>query len=97
MQISLNDIDDLKKHLEEAIGSKVDAALGKVTAAVQGFDTRVKTLEHAHEAHEARVHKLEQNQAKAIAAWTVMVAAVGTGLTLFFNQVKAWLMGHFRT
>lgn len=95
MNISLNDIDDLKNHLETAISAKIDQRLDQITGIVGGFSGRVQAVEKAQESQAGKVAGLEKNQAKALAAWTVMIGLIATGFTLLFAQIKSWVTSHF--
>lgn len=95
MNITIKDIDDLKTHLELAIGARIDTRLDQITGIVGGFSGRVGAVEKAQEAQAGKVAGLEKNQAKALAAWTVMIGLVATGMTLLFAQIKSWVTNHF--
>jgi hypothetical protein len=96
LKLTIKDLDDLKAHLSDAVGAKIDAKLDQVTQAVSGFSGRVHAVEAAQDTQHTRLSKLEGNQAKALAAWTAMIAGLMTGLTLGFNYIKAWTFGHFK-
>ena len=91
LRLTLKDIDDLKKHLEDAIGAKVESALAKVTGAVNGFDDRVKGIESKQTEQGSEIGRLKANQAKALVGFAVLC----TGVTLLFNQVKGWILSKF--
>lgn len=84
MNINLKDIDELKAHVSEAVvrdvTAKIDPLLGKIEAAL----AKVPVLEED-------VRKLKENQRKALVGF----AALCTGVTLLFNQIKGWAMSKF--
>lgn len=89
-KITIKDIEELKAHVSAAvvrdIQEKVSPLLGEIKTAL----AKVPVIE-------ADVLKLKNNQAKALAAWTLMIGLLTTGVALLFGQIKSWVSSHFHS
>jgi len=79
--VSLEDLDDLKKHLREALKEEL-------APLVESVVPRLNALETSQVAQGTDITSLKNNQAKALIGYTVLVS----GVTLFFSHIKEFLL-----
>lgn len=94
MNLSFNDLDDLKKHLAESLESSFDKQMSPIVRQVEAATTRVAAVEAVQKSIIEDVGRLKANQMKALAVWTLMIAAIGAGVTYGFNYLKAFIATH---
>lgn len=94
MQYTIKELDELKKHLAECLAAGIETQIAPIVAKADSAVAKVEAMEGRMNAHAEEIGKLQRNQAKAITMWTLMIGALGTGLTLGFNYIKGWISSH---
>lgn len=83
MNINFSELEELKNHLADALGSKLAEKIEPLVKRVEGVESQVSQIGSLR----GDVDRLKANQAKALIGWTVMV----TGVTLAINHFKVWI------
>lgn len=94
LEITIKELDELKAHLGEALASNFQKQMDPVVRQVEASTTRLAGVEAVQRSIVEDVSRLKANQVKALAVWTLMVGAIGTGVTLGFNYIKGWIFSH---
>lgn len=90
MNITIQDIDDLKNHLAESISRDVQIRIDPLVSKIEGVVAKVGGFEATQNEHGNEIRNLKANQAKALVGFAVLC----TGVSLLFNQAKSWLLSH---
>lgn len=80
MNITFTELDELKKHLAEEIKANL-------TPLVEKVEPRLNALEDKQGKQDKAIGQLQNNQAKALVGWTILVA----GITMLFSHIKEFL------
>jgi hypothetical protein len=94
MEMTFKELDELKDHLAQVLEGGISKQIAPILAKADSAVAKVESMEARVAAHAEEIGRLKANQAKAITMWTLMIGALGTGVTLGFNYVKGWLATH---
>lgn len=83
LKITIQDIDELKAHISDAVVRDVQDKVGPLIGEIKAALAKVPVLEKD-------IKDLKANQRKALVGF----AALCTGVTLLFNQIKLWVFNH---
>lgn len=87
MNITIQELDDLKNHLAEVLNAGLDKKIDPLIKRIEGVEAGVAGVD----AVKKDVDDLKKNQGRALVGWTVLVA----GVCLIFEQAKGWLVAKF--
>lgn len=94
MDINIHELEELKNHLAECLAAGIDKQISPIVTKVDGAVAMVNSMEARITAHATEISKLKATQAKALAVWTLMITAIGAGVTFGFNYIWTWLKTH---
>lgn len=84
--MNIDDAEQLKRLIVDpmiaAVKTEMQGHVDQMVEAVKGLKTNVDN-------HDDRLNALEKNQKKGMVGWGVLTLAVGTGVTMAWNYIKA--------
>lgn len=94
LEITIKDLDELKDHLATTLEISLQKQMDPLIKQVESATARVAGVEAVQKSIVEDVSKLKSNQMKALAVWTLMISAIGAGVTFGFNYLKTWIFSH---
>src|ERR1700722_18485683 len=94
MEVTIRELDELKNHLAECLAAGIDKQIAPIVAKADTALAKVEGMEARVTAHAEEISKLKGQQAKALAVWTLMITAIGAGVTFGFNWLWSFVKSH---